>query len=304
MLLSGGGEQACVRTIVAGVLASRRNRSDGEHQAPSVAGNTLVDSEPRTRYRCLAKVLLALAAGCLLGGWLRPSAADLYHAWRAVAVQAPPPLDPQSYAVKVAQFRRLDPLADRARVVYLGDSITDWMAASELLSVEGGAVLNRAISGDTTGGVLARVTDTFPAGVAVCFLMIGRNDLGRGAGPNDTADRIMQIAQLLVERHRVRHVVVESVLPFAAANGAHALALNDRLRRRLAAKSETLSFLDLYSSFLRGRRLDESLYADYTHLNERGIELRLRREIEHLARVVPDVRLSLNVSLSKASSAF
>ena len=268
-----------------------------------MAGKPLVDSEPRTRYRCWAKALLGLGAGCLLGGWLRPYAGELYHSWRAVAVPAPPPLDPESYAVKSAQFRRLDPLADRARVVYLGDSITDWMAVSELLSVEGGAVLNRAISGDTTGGVLARVEGTFPAGVAVCFLMIGRNDLGRGAAPNDTADRIMQIAQLLVERHRVRHVVVESVLPFAAANGAQAPALNDRLRRLVAAKGEALSFLDLYGSFLRGRRLDEALYAGHTHLNERGIERRLRREIEHLARAVPDVRLSLNVSLSRPSSA-
>ena len=60
------------------------------------------------------------------------------------------------------------------------------MAVNELLSVEGGALLNRGIPGDTTAGLLARLGRSFPTGVALCFLMIGRNDLGRGAGAAST----------------------------------------------------------------------------------------------------------------------
>jgi lysophospholipase L1-like esterase len=218
-----------------------------------------------------------------------------YRTLRREPAQAPAPLLPQLWAVRSAQFKRLDPQSAHARVVYLGDSLTDWMAVHELVTGEDGAPLNRAISGDTSSGLLARVGQSFPAGVALCFLMIGRNDLGRGAGPERTAVRIMQVARLLGEKHGTGHVVVESVLPFAGPHAADAPALNDRLRRDVAARPAGLSFLDLYPGFLRDGQRDASLYADDTHLNLRGIERRLRLELEHAARSAPALRLQLRL---------
>jgi len=241
--------------------------------------------------------LVVLAGGLLLGGWLRPHLGDYYRRLQRDPAQAPAPLQPPLWAVKSAQFERLDPLSPHASVVYLGDSLTDWMAVNELLSVDGGALLNRAIPGDTSAGLLARLSQSFPAGVALCFLMIGRNDLGRGAGPAQTADRIIQIARMLTDTHGTEHVVVESVLPFAGTRAKDAPVLNDRLRRGVSGQSAALSFLDLYPSFLRDGKRDASLYADDTHLNLRGIELRLRLELEHAARSAPALRLQLRHAL-------
>ena len=248
--------------------------------------------------------LVVLAGGILLGAWLRPHAGGLYQAWRRGDSRPPSPLMPRLWAVKSGQFELLDPLSPRPRVVYLGDSLTDWMVVSELISVEGGALLNRSIVGDTSGGLLARVSRSFPAGVALCFLMIGRNDLGGGAGPAEIADRILQIARLLVERHGARHVVVESVLPFAGPRAAEAAALNDLVRAPIAAQPAGISFLDLYPSFLRDGRRDAALYADDTHLNVRGIERRLRLELEHAARSAPSVQLQLRLPAHGAARAF
>jgi lysophospholipase L1-like esterase len=248
--------------------------------------------------------LVVLVGGILLGGWLRPHAGELYRAWRRDESQPPSPLTPALWAVKAGQFELLDPLNSGARVVYLGDSLTDWMAVSELVSVEGGALLNRAITGDTSSGLLARVSRSFPAGVALCFLMIGRNDLRGGAAPAEIADRILGIARLLVERHGAQHVVVESILPFAGPRAADATALNDLVRERLAAAPAAISFLDLFPAFLRDGRRDEALYADDTHLNLRGIERRLRLELEHAARSAPAVSLRSRLPEHGAARAF
>ena len=239
--------------------------------------------------------LVVLAGGILLGAWLRPHGGAFYRGVRGAPTQAPSPLLPAVWGVKSAQFERLDPLSRGMRVVYLGDSLTEWMAVNELLSVEGGALLNRGIPGDTSAGLLARLGRSFPTGVALCFLMIGRNDLGSGAGAAPTADRIAAIARVLTETHRAGHVVVESVLPFAGPHASEAPVLNERLRQGVAAQPATLSFLDLYPSFLRDGRRDASLYADNTHLNLRGIELRLRLELEHAARSAPALRLHLRL---------
>jgi lysophospholipase L1-like esterase len=250
-----------------------------------------------------AGMVLVFAAGIALGVWLRPYAGNIYRTWQRVTVQPPPPLDPQFYAVRSRQFAWLDPRASSAQVVYLGDSITDWMVVSELVSVERGTVLNRAIAGDTSSGLLARVKEAFPAGVAVCLIMIGRNDLDGGAAPDETADRILQIARLLIEQQGVQHVVVESMLPFMAPNAVAAVAVNDRLRLGVPPTSAALSFLDLYPSFLRDGQPDPALYADSTHLNERGIERRLHLEVEHLSRVKPEVHVSLNLPTERIRSA-
>jgi lysophospholipase L1-like esterase len=134
--------------------------------------------------------------------------------------------------------------------------------------------------------------------------MIGRNDLAGGAGPAEITDRILQIARLLVERHGAQHVVVESVLPFAGPRAADAIALNDLVRERLAGPPAAISFLDLSPGFLRDGRRDEALYADDTHLNVRGIERRLRLELEHAARSAPAVSLQLRLPAHGAARAF
>ena len=81
------------------------------------------------------------------------------------------------HARQISAFEALPIAPDD--VVFLGDSITEAGPWEELFP--GIRVRNRGIGGDTTGGVLRRLEQVTSGGPAKVFLLIGTNDLGRGA---------------------------------------------------------------------------------------------------------------------------
>ena len=84
------------------------------------------------------------------------------------------------YKHKVSQFEMLKD-KNEAKIMMLGDSITDEGEWSELW---GEVVQNRGISGDTTSGVLDRLSTVSPS-IKQVFIMIGVNDIMRGKSENE-----------------------------------------------------------------------------------------------------------------------
>src|SRR5262245_16038778 len=120
--------------------------------------------------RCGVAALLAGAA--VFGGWARPYVAAVKAAWTAQP-GPPQPLSAPLWTAKTDQFRVLPGSAPAGvtLMVYLGDSITDWVNLDEFVEAPGLRVLNRGISGDTVSGIAARLVESVPAGTTVCFLM-------------------------------------------------------------------------------------------------------------------------------------
>jgi lysophospholipase L1-like esterase len=231
---------------------------------------------------------IVFALGVIAGLAVRPFIASAIRSF--APVQKPPkPLDAAHWTARVEHFEQLDKAAD-IRVVYLGDSITEYVNVDELVSVEGGRVVNRGIAGDTTDGMLRRIRTSFPRDVAVCFVLVGYNDLRRGGTPAETADAVNAIVDLLLRDERAAHVVVET-LPSGAAETLPAVEqLNARLAR-LAANRPNVSLLDLWSRFSTGDGArDRTLLVDDVHLNGAGAARRVRAELEHLEHVLPGVR--------------
>jgi lysophospholipase L1-like esterase len=102
------------------------------------------------------------------------------------------------------------PSANAARVVFLGDSITDGWHLSEYLS--GRDFVNRGISGQITGEMLGRmmadVVDLKPAAVVV---LAGTNDIARGV-PVATIKNNLTMIAALADVHHIRPVFA-SILP-------------------------------------------------------------------------------------------
>ena len=210
-------------------------------------------------------------------------------------VGPPMPFRPDLWRTQARQFRILDDTIREPSVVYLGDSITAWACVDEFLNFEGGSVLNRAICGDTTAWLYERIIAGFPAEVPVCFLLIGYNDLKQQAQPDEVAERIAKICDTLVRDRMVNHVVIESLLP-TTTGFSRAIELLDARLVELGEQHPELSYLDLYPAFLKDDRPDASLFADHVHLNEIGIQRRIRLELEHLTRIAPELsnRLTLH----------
>lgn len=103
--------------------------------------------------------------------------------------------------------------ADPSRVVFMGDSITDFWKMDEYFS--GKPYVNRGISGQTTPQMLVRmypdVIDLKPAAMVV---LAGINDVSRNTGPS-TAEMIEQNIMAMTElaQHHGIKVILCSLLP-------------------------------------------------------------------------------------------
>ena len=171
--------------------------------------------------------------------------------------------------------------AQKGRVVFLGDSITDgWKLAQYF---PGKPYVNRGISGQTTPQMLVRfypdVVDLRPSAV---IILAGTNDIARNTGP-ETAEIIEENFRAmceLAERHDVK-LVLCLLLPVSDYTShkqtehrppADILKLNDWLRRY--ASEIRAQVADYYSVLVdRSGRLKEGYSEDGLHPNDRGYQL-------------------------------
>ncbi len=131
-------------------------------------------------------------------------------------------------------------------IVFLGDSITEGGPWEELFPDL--RVRNRGVGGDTSEGVLARLDQITRATPAKVFLLIGTNDLFRGASEDEIVANITEILDRLKQETPDTEVYLQSVLPRAPKYRADIEALNARLAE--VALEHGSAWIDLYPAFL------------------------------------------------------
>jgi acyl-CoA thioesterase I len=117
-----------------------------------------------------------------------------------------------------------------AQVVALGASNTEGRGVSSsesfpaqlqaMLQARGSSlrVTNAGVSGDTTGGMLARLSSAVPDGTKIVILQFGGNDLRRNTPPATRQANIASIQQELRKRG-IRMVQADSLVRSAQAAG-------------------------------------------------------------------------------------
>jgi lysophospholipase L1-like esterase len=170
------------------------------------------------------------------------------------------------------------PGADEKRVVFYGDSITDFWARYFNEMFPGKPYVGRGISGQTTPQMLVRfrqdVIDLQPAAVVI---LAGTNDIAGNTGPSTQAmieDNFMSMVEL-AKANGIR-VVLASVLPafdYPWSPGLEPapkiVALNAWLKAYAA--SENLVYLDYFSAMADDRDgLPLALSEDGVHPNVAG----------------------------------
>lgn len=112
--------------------------------------------------------------------------------------------------------------ADPARVVFMGDSITDGWPLDT--SFPGKAYVNRGISGQTTAQMLVRMyPDVIALQPAAVIILAGTNDIARNNGPQ-TLEMIQQNIMAMTDLARAHHIriILCSLLPITDAKTASA----------------------------------------------------------------------------------
>ena len=177
---------------------------------------------------------------------------------------------------QLARYREADaalapPAAGESRVVFLGDSITDYWKLPDYFP--GKPYINRGIDGQTTPEMLVRfrqdVIDLHPR---VVVMLAGTNDISGNTGPMRNEDIEANFASMaeLARAHGVK-VVFSSVLPihnytedskelFAQRSPARILALNEWMKDYCAKNH--LVYLDYFAALVDDKGLLKKELAD------------------------------------------
>jgi len=234
------------------------------------------------------------------------------------APAVPPTLTPEEIqaAQKAAQERLLTDFADLAhyaqanaallspgpaepRVVFLGDSITEFWATIDPEFFASPGYVDRGISGQTTPQMLLRFhEDVIALKPAVVHIMAGTNDIAGNTGPMDLAATEANIASMVdLARANGIQVVLGSVLPAAdfwwhpgLNPGPKIAALNTWLKSY--ANTKRLVYVDYYSALTDGALgIRTDLAPDGVHPSRDGYRVMdplavagIRAATQHLVR--------------------
>jgi lysophospholipase L1-like esterase len=175
------------------------------------------------------------------------------------------------------------PPAGENRVVFFGDSITDFWKLAE--SFPGKPYVNRGIGGQTTPQMLVRFReDVIDLQPKVVVILAGTNDIAGNTGPMTVAEIEANYTSLaeLAALHQIR-VVYASVLPvhnytplsqelFSQRSPAKILELNRWLKNYCAANG--CFYLDYFSAMVDGKgMLKRDLAEDGLHPNMAGYKV-------------------------------
>jgi lysophospholipase L1-like esterase len=188
-----------------------------------------------------------------------------------------------------AQFKALPPVPQR--VVFLGDSITEWTAWEDWFPEL--QTTNRGIGGQAICDVLARL-DTAIVEPRAISLHIGTNDL-HGLGKSDKVPEIIEQMQTLVRRIRgmapAAILLVNSVMPRSALFRDRIIRLNEGYRT--IASENGATFVDVWSVLARSDGVIRPEFtSDGLHLSLAGYKAwadMLRPHLEPFKSIVPIV---------------
>jgi len=178
-----------------------------------------------------------------------------------------------------ADTQVLPPAPDENRVVFMGDSITDFWGSKYGKFFPGEPYINRGISGQTTPQMLVRFwPDVVALGPKVVVILAGTNDIAGNTGPTtlETIENNLMAMTTLARANGIR-VVLASLLPVCdyispqTTRRPPEKIVELNLWIKDYATENGLVYLDYYSAMVDDQRmLRKELTFDGLHPNDAG----------------------------------
>ena len=193
------------------------------------------------------------------------------------------PMQDWAYLSKYQQDNTTLPLPepDENRVVFLGDSITEFWSNKHSFFAENKSYINRGISGQTTPQMLLRFrADVIELKPKIVVILAGGNDIAGNTGTTTTkmiTNNIFSMIEL-ARVHQIK-VILCSVLPanFFYWNpkekpAERIIELNELLENYAIANK--IPFVDYYSAMVDDQKgLKAAFSEDHVHPNTAGYEI-------------------------------
>lgn len=156
--------------------------------------------------------------------------------------------------------------------ILVGDSLSLWFPRENLPVSR--LWLNQGISGETSNGILKRLSVFGETRPDVIYIMAGINDLRKGTTDEIVLRNYRQIVHKLRYTHPKSIIFIESILPtrLSAIPNTRIRHLNEQLA--LIARQEKADYLNLYDWFTDFQGdLRQELTTDGLHLSREGYEV-------------------------------
>jgi len=176
------------------------------------------------------------------------------------------------YQQKSTMFEEM-PIKNNS-IVFLGDSIIEGANWDELF--DNPNILNRGIGGDTSEGVLSRISEITRLQPTKLFIAIGTNDISQGVSTEQIITNYRAIIETVQEKSSQTKVFVHSLLPVSLPSNSiysHTnqgiLQVNKELVKLCSEKG--ITYLNIHPSFSdKEGKLKSEFTNDGLHLLGKG----------------------------------
>ncbi|MFT8930010.1 MAG: GDSL-type esterase/lipase family protein [Sporolactobacillus sp.] len=176
---------------------------------------------------------------------------------------------------------------DNKSIVFLGDSLSDYNEWSEAFNNPN--IKNRGIGGDRTAGVLGRLSEVTKGQPKKVFLLIGINDLANKESIQEISSNYEKIINTIKSESPKTQLYVQSILPvnekkntaLPDVTNGDIVNLNNSIKS--IAKTDLVTFINLYPLFEKDGQMNPSLTTDGVHLKSHGYiiwEKAIRKYVE------------------------
>ncbi len=156
--------------------------------------------------------------------------------------------------------------------IMVGDSLSLWFPNNRLPS--GKLWLNQGISGDTSTGILTRLSAFSSTKPEIIYIMAGVNDLRKGTSDRVILDNHRRMVRRLKITHPNSYIVIQSILPTRLPTIPNSRIRNINTQLALIAKQEKVNYVNLHKWFADFKGdLRQDLTTDGLHLSLNGYEV-------------------------------
>lgn len=156
---------------------------------------------------------------------------------------------------------------DTTDIVFLGTSLTQGFPLQEIF--ENHKLKNRGIGGNLSSDILGRLPEVTDGQPKKIFIEVGSNDLGKGIVIDSIFTNLKKIIYQIKSKTPRSEIYVQTVLPFGNDDMIKNIeAYNDLVR--LYCSSNQITFIDIYSGFIKNHKMNPALTTDGTHINANG----------------------------------
>ncbi len=156
--------------------------------------------------------------------------------------------------------------------ILVGDSLSMWFPREKLPNNK--LWLNQGISGDTSSGVLKRLSFFSETRPDVIYVMAGINDLRNGASDEVILRNHRRIIRTLKQSHPESLIIIQSILPTSQPQISNSRIRHINEELALIAKEQKVNYLNIHNWFTDSQgNMRSDLTTDGLHLSPRGYDV-------------------------------